>query len=42
MMVCVKEVQVHMILESYRDELDLEFRWMNNPPQEMIDRWKLY
>ena len=31
-MVCVKEVQVHMILYEYRDELDLEFRWLNKPP----------
>ena len=41
-MVCVKEVQVHMIIEGYREELDLEFRFLNDPPPEMINKWKLY
>lgn len=41
-MVCIKEIQVHMILEEYREDLDLEFRWLNNPPQEMINKWKIY
>lgn len=31
-----------MILEEYRTDLDLEFRWLNNPPQEMINKWKIY
>lgn len=31
-----------MILESYREELDLEYRWLNNPPEEMIQKWKMY
>lgn len=42
LMVVVKEVQVHLILEEYRDELDLEFRWMNPPPPEMKKKWKIY
>jgi hypothetical protein len=41
-LVPIKEVQVHIILNDYRDELDLEFRWLNPPPQEMINKWKLY
>ncbi len=41
-MIIVKEVQVHLILEEYRDELDLEFRWMNPPPPEMRKKWKIY
>jgi hypothetical protein len=31
-----------MILEEYRMDLDLEFRWLNNPPQEMVNKWKIY
>jgi len=31
-----------MILDEYRDELDLEFRWMNPPPLEMRKKWKIY
>jgi len=42
LMVVVKQVQVHFILEEYRDELDLEFRWMNPPPAEMQKKWRLY
>ena len=42
MMVCVKEVQVHMILHDYREDLDLEFRWLNRPPPEMVNKWKIY
>mmetsp|Transcript_35277 Transcript_35277/g.54019 ORF Transcript_35277/g.54019 Transcript_35277/m.54019 type:complete len:238 (+) Transcript_35277:266-979(+) len=42
LMVCVKEVQVHMILDEYREELDLEFRWLNPPPPEMRKKWKTY
>lgn len=42
LMIVVKEVQVHIILEEYRDELDLEFRWMNPPPPEMKKKWKIY
>lgn len=38
----VKEIQVHMILHEYREDLDLEFRWLNPPPQEMVNKWKLY
>ena len=41
-MVIVKQVQVHMILDEYRDDLDLEFRWMNPPPPEMKKKWKIY
>ena len=42
MLIGIKEVQVHIILEEYREDLDLEFRWLNPPPQEMINKWKLY
>lgn len=31
-----------MILTEYREELDLEFRWMNPPPPEMNKKWKIY
>ena len=41
-LIVVKEVQVHMILSEYREELDLEFRWMNPPPPEMNKKWKIY
>ena len=27
---------------DYREELDLEFRWLNEPPPEMIKKWELY
>lgn len=42
LMVVVKEVQVHMVLDDYREELDLEFRWLNPPPKEMKKKWKMY
>lgn len=42
MMVTIKEVQVHLLLNEYREDLDLEFRWLNNPPEEMVNKWKLY
>uniref|UniRef100_A0A7S3FUW0 Uncharacterized protein n=1 Tax=Strombidium rassoulzadegani TaxID=1082188 RepID=A0A7S3FUW0_9SPIT len=42
LLVTIKEVQVHFILADYRDELDLEFRWMNPPPPEMKKKWKMY
>ena len=42
LLVVIKEVQVHFLLEEYRYDLDLEFRWLNPPPQEMIKKWKLY
>jgi ribosomal silencing factor RsfS len=42
LMITVKEVQVHLILDEYREELDLEFRWMNPPPPEMRKKWKTY
>jgi len=32
MLVCIKEIQVHIILDEYRNDLDLEFRWLNPPP----------
>jgi hypothetical protein len=41
-LVTVKEIQVHMILEEYRTDLDLEFRWLNPPPEEMVNKWKTY
>jgi len=42
LMIKVAEVQVHIILEEYREELDLEFRWMNPPPPEMKKKWRMY
>ena len=42
LLVVIKEVQVHFLLEEYRYDLDLEFRWLNPPPKEMINKWKLY
>lgn len=41
-MLTIKEIQVHMILYDYREELDLEFRWLNPPPKEMFNKWHLY
>ena len=41
-MVSVKEIQVHLILDDYRTDLDLEFRWLNKPPEEMVKKWKIY
>ena len=31
-----------MVLDDYRDELALEFRWLNPPPMEMRKKWKTY
>lgn len=31
-----------MLLSEYREDLDLEFRWLNSPPTEMVNKWKLY
>ena len=42
LLVVIKEVQVHFLLEEYRYDLDLEFRWLNEPPPEMHKKWKLY
>lgn len=42
LLVSVKDVQVHFLLEEYRYELDLEFRWLNKPPEPMINKWKMY
>lgn len=42
MMVTIKEVQVHMLVNEYREDLDLEFRWLNSPPPEMVNKWKIY
>lgn len=42
LMIVIKQVQVHLILDDYRDDLDLEFRWMNPPPPEMKKKWKVY
>ena len=41
-MVIVKQVQVHFIIHEHREELDLEFRWLNEPPKEMQKKWRLY
>lgn len=42
LLVVVKEVQVHFLLEEYRYDLDLEFRWLNPPTPEMRKKWKMY
>ena len=42
LLVVVKDVQVHLILDEYRYDLDLEFRWLNKPPPEMIAKWNMY
>ena len=42
LLVVIKEVQVHFLLEEYRYDLDLEFRWLNRPPPEMHKKWKMY
>ena len=42
LLIVIKEVQVHFLLEEYRYDLDLEFRWLNEPPPEMHKKWKLY
>lgn len=42
LLVVIKEVQVHFLLEEYRYDLDLEFRWLNPPPPEMKKKWKMY
>ena len=31
-----------MVLHDYRAELDLEFRWLNETPEELIKAWDLY
>ena len=31
-----------MILDEYREDLDLEFRWLNPPPKEMRKKWRIY
>ncbi len=33
---------MHFLLEEYRYELDLEFRWLNKPPEEMVNKWRVY
>ena len=42
LLVNVKDIQVHLILEEYREDLDIEFRWLNPPPVEMRKKWKVY
>ena len=42
LLVGVKDVQVHFLLQEYRYELDLEFRWLNRPPEEMVNKWRVY
>jgi ribosomal silencing factor RsfS len=42
LLVVIQEVQVHFLLEEYRYDLDLEFRWLNEPPPEMHKKWDLY
>jgi ribosomal silencing factor RsfS len=42
MMITIKEIQVHLLLDTYRDDLDLEFRWLNEPPKELVEKHKIY
>ena len=42
LLVGVKDVQVHFLLQEFRYELDLEFRWLNRPPEEMVNKWRAY
>lgn len=42
MMLTIKEVQVHLVVSEYREDIDLEFRWLNSPPPEMVNKWKVY
>ena len=42
LLVVVKDVQVHLLVDDYRYDLDLEFRWLNRPPPEMIAKYKQY
>jgi hypothetical protein len=41
-LVVVKDVQVHFVVEEFRYDLDLEFRWLNRPPEEMVNKWNFY
>ena len=41
-MIVVKDVAVHLVLNDYRHELDLEHRWLNPPPEEMTDAFHIY
>jgi len=42
LLVVAKDVQVHFVLAEHRYELDLEFRWLNAPPEEMVNKWHMY
>jgi hypothetical protein len=42
LLITAKEIQVHFLVEEYRSELDLEFRWLNPPPAEMNKKWDMY
>ena len=41
-MMCVKDVAIHLVLHEYRAELDLEFRWLNEVPEELVHKWNTY
>ena len=37
-MIVVKEIQVHLIIDEFREDLGLEFRWLNPPtPEETLE-----
>lgn len=42
LLVKVKDVQVHFLLEEYRYDVDLEFRWLNPVPDELVKEKDLY
>ena len=42
MLVVCKDIQVHLVLADYRNELDLEFRWLNKPPEEIEHKRRTY
>ena len=42
LLVVVKDVQVHLLVDEYRYDLDLEYRWLNRPPPEMIAKFNMY
>lgn len=42
LLVKVKDVAVHLLLDEYRYDLDLEHRWLNPPPDELLKEHKVY
>ena len=40
--ITVKQVVVHILIDSYRYDLDLEFRWLNPLPLSMKKKMNMY